>query len=273
MESVGSSSMHQHGACQHTRSYRLSHAIAYTGSKPTRPIHDSSSTRTRGAHGLIKQGHIRTTRRETPRSCADHGLDIASILDQISPQSPLPLAGYGLGHGLMLAQSGLNRCSTIASPRHDRWLINAQGSFTNSKNRGSSATLDARARSRPNHRFDLDPISPQSPLPSTPLGPRSWFDLWLDWDSIIARSTPSHHKMIAHSCPWVVHRFMRNGQRIRSATMANSLGQPANLLGHTGQFAQQPISSATLANSHDHSSQFDRPHWPIRSANDPCTRP
>lgn len=148
MESVGSSSMHQHGACQHTRSYRLSHAIAYTGSKPTRPIHDSSSTRTRGAHGLIKQGHIRTTRRETPRSCADHGLDIASILDQISPQSPLPLAGYGLGHGLMLAQSGLNRCSTIASPRHDRWLINAQGSFTNSKNRGSSATLDARARSR-----------------------------------------------------------------------------------------------------------------------------
>ena len=38
IESEESSSMHQHGACQHTHSRRLSHAITYTGhAEPTRP--------------------------------------------------------------------------------------------------------------------------------------------------------------------------------------------------------------------------------------------
>lgn len=67
IENEGSSSMHQHGACQHTHSYHHSHAIAYTGSEQSRLTHNSSSMRTQGAHGLIKQGHIRTARRENTK--------------------------------------------------------------------------------------------------------------------------------------------------------------------------------------------------------------
>lgn len=75
IESEGSSSMHQHGACQHTHSCHLSRAIAYTGGKPGRLIHSSSSMRTQETHGLIKQGHIRTARRENTKISSQSWLD------------------------------------------------------------------------------------------------------------------------------------------------------------------------------------------------------
>ena len=89
IESEGSSSMHEHGACLHTHSCHLSHAIAYTGSKPSRLIHSSPSMRTRGAHELIERGHIRTARRENSKILS---LIVASIFVPISPQSRPPLA-------------------------------------------------------------------------------------------------------------------------------------------------------------------------------------
>ena len=89
IESEGSSSMHQHGACQHTHSCHLSHAIAYTGSKPSRLIHSSPSMKTQGAHGLIERDHIRTARRENSKILS---LIVASISVPLSLQSRLPLA-------------------------------------------------------------------------------------------------------------------------------------------------------------------------------------